>query len=62
MSGHDCFNSVTLKQTRSMLAMQKVARIKKTKKKHGNDRDKLNQEMMALYQANGINPLAGCLP
>jgi len=54
---------VTLKQTRSMLAMQKVApELKKLRKKHGNDRDKLNQEMMALYQANGINPLAGCLP
>ena len=54
---------VTLKQTRSMLAMQKVAPVlKKLRKKHGNDRDRLNQEMMALYQANGINPLAGCLP
>ena len=54
---------VTLKQTRSMLAMQKVApELKKLRKKHGKDRDKLNQEMMALYQANGINPLAGCLP
>tara|TARA_Y100000817_G_scaffold4368_1_gene3671 strand:+ start:523 stop:1623 length:1101 start_codon:yes stop_codon:yes gene_type:complete len=54
---------VTLKQTRSMLAMQKVApELKKLRKKHGNDRDRLNQEMMALYQANGINPLAGCLP
>ena len=39
---------VTLKQTRSMLAMQKVApELKKLRKKHGNDRDKLNQEMMA---------------
>ena len=39
---------VTLKQTRSMLAMQKVApELKKLRKKHGNDRDRLNQEMMA---------------
>ena len=54
---------VTLKQTRSMIATQRVApELKKLRKKYGHDRDRLNQEMMALYQANGINPLAGCLP
>ena len=54
---------VTIKQTRSMIATQRVApELKKLRKKYGHDRERLNQEMMALYQANGINPLAGCLP
>jgi YidC/Oxa1 family membrane protein insertase len=46
-----------------MIATQRVApELKKLRKKYGHDRERLNQEMMALYQANGINPLAGCLP
>ncbi len=54
---------LTIKQTRSMIATQKVApELKKLRKKYGHDRERLNQEMMALYQANSINPLAGCLP
>ena len=54
---------VTLRQTKSMLAMQRLApETKKLRQKHGNDRDKLNREMMALYQANNVNPLGGCLP
>jgi YidC/Oxa1 family membrane protein insertase len=32
------------------------------KKKYGDDQTKLQQEMMALYQKEKINPLAGCLP
>jgi len=54
---------VTIRQTKSMLAMQRLApETKKLRQKYGNDRDKLNQEMMALYQANNVNPLGGCLP
>ena len=54
---------VTLRQTKSMLAMQRLApETKKLRKKYGDDREKLNQEMMALYQANNVNPLGGCLP
>ena len=54
---------VTIRQTKSMLAMQRLApEIKKLRQKHGNDRDRLNREMMALYQANNVNPLGGCLP
>ena len=30
--------------------------------KYGEDRTKLNQEMMALYKREKINPAAGCLP
>jgi YidC/Oxa1 family membrane protein insertase len=54
---------VTIRQTRSMIAMQQLGpELKRLKAKHGDDRERLNQEMMALYQANGVNPLGGCLP
>lgn len=29
---------------------------------HGNDKQRLNQEMMRLYKEEGINPVSGCLP
>jgi YidC/Oxa1 family membrane protein insertase len=32
------------------------------KKKHGNDKAKLQQEQMKLYKERGINPVGGCLP
>jgi YidC/Oxa1 family membrane protein insertase len=32
------------------------------KKKYGNDSARIQQETMALYKHNGVNPLAGCLP
>lgn len=31
-------------------------------KKYGKDREKLNQELMKLYQENKVNPAGGCLP
>ena len=54
---------LTAKQARSMIAMQMVQpEIKRIQAKYKNDRAKLNEEMMAFYQENKINPLAGCLP
>lgn len=54
---------LTVKGTRSMLAMQKLAPdIKRLQDEHKNDRQKLNEEMMALYRDNKINPMGGCLP
>lgn len=54
---------LTSKQTRSMMAMQRVQpEIKKLQAKYKNDRQKLNEEMMKFYQENKINPLSGCLP
>ncbi|HWA50626.1 MAG TPA: membrane protein insertase YidC [Dongiaceae bacterium] len=32
------------------------------REKYGNDKAKLNQEMMALYKREKVNPAAGCLP
>jgi YidC/Oxa1 family membrane protein insertase len=29
---------------------------------HGSDKQKFSQEMMSLYQKEGVNPLGGCLP
>lgn len=54
---------LTLKSTRSMVQMQRLSpELKRLKEKHKNDREALNQEMMAFYKANDINPLGGCLP
>jgi len=34
----------------------------KMRERFGDDRQKLNQEMMALYKRHQVNPLSGCLP
>src|SRR5437899_10942815 len=54
---------VFLAQVRSSRAMQELApAMNDIKKKYGNDRQKLQQEQMKLYQERGINPVGGCLP
>lgn len=54
---------LTLKQQRSMTAMQEIQpEVKRIQAKHKGDRQKANEEVMALYQERGVNPLAGCLP
>ena len=68
---------LAIKQTRSMRAMQTLQpQMKELQKKYKVDRElmrkdperyraqkqKLNEEMMALYQREGANPLASCLP
>jgi YidC/Oxa1 family membrane protein insertase len=54
---------LTVKSIRSSKAMQELApKIKELQKKHGGDRQKASAETMALYQAHGVNPMAGCLP
>jgi YidC/Oxa1 family membrane protein insertase len=53
----------TTKSMRSMKAMAALGpKMKELKDKYGNDSAKLQQETMALYKHNGVNPLAGCLP
>ena len=37
-------------------------RLQQLKERFGDDRARLNQEMMKLYQTEKINPLGGCLP
>lgn len=54
---------LTLKSTRSMLAMQKLQpELKRLQQQHKGDRQKLNEAMMGLYKEHGVNPVAGCLP
>lgn len=54
---------MTLKQTRSMKAMQEIQpAVKKIQKEHKGNREELNKALMALYQEKGVNPAAGCLP
>jgi YidC/Oxa1 family membrane protein insertase len=68
---------LAVKQTRSMRAMQALQpKTKALQKKYKVDRDlmrkdpetykarkqKLNEEMMALYKEEGVNPASGCLP
>ncbi|MDJ0953246.1 MAG: YidC/Oxa1 family membrane protein insertase [Acidimicrobiia bacterium] len=54
---------LTLKQTRSMKAMQEIQpEVKKLQKEYKDDREEMNKQMMALYQERGVNPAAGCLP
>lgn len=48
---------------KSMAKMRTVTpRLLALKERHGNDRQKLHQEMMELYKREKINPLGGCLP
>jgi YidC/Oxa1 family membrane protein insertase len=55
---------LTLKGTRSMIKMQLLQpELKKIQQKHkGGDRNEMNQELMAFYQENELNPLGGCFP
>ncbi|MEH6664627.1 MAG: membrane protein insertase YidC [Brevundimonas sp.] len=51
------------KSYESLSKMKMLApKMEEIKKKHGSDPQKQQQEMMALYQREKINPLAGCLP
>ena len=57
------FTPLTIKGTRSMMQMSTLQpEIKRLQAAHRGDRQKLNEEMMKLYQAHGVSPLGGCLP
>ncbi len=54
---------LTLKQYKSTTKMQAIQpQLQEIQKRYKNDKEKLNQEMMKLYQDNGVNPAGGCLP
>jgi len=54
---------LTLKSTKGMLEMQRLApEMRKLQQQHRNDRTKLNEEMMKLYQEHKVSPLSSCLP
>jgi YidC/Oxa1 family membrane protein insertase len=48
---------------RSMAKMRVLTpRLMQLKERYGDDKQRLNQEMMKLYQTEKVNPLGGCLP
>jgi YidC/Oxa1 family membrane protein insertase len=54
---------VFVKQIKNQRAMQVLQpKMKELQAKYKNDKEKLNQEMMALWKEHNANPLAGCLP
>src|SRR5579883_254518 len=54
---------LTFKATRSMVAMQRLApEMKKLQAKYKDDRQRLNEELMALYRENNVSPFGTCLP
>lgn len=54
---------LTIKQYSSMRRMKEMQpEIEKIREKYKDDKLKQNQEMQALFQRTGVNPLAGCMP
>jgi len=54
---------LTLYTTRSMLRMQALQpQLKKLQAQYRGDRQRMNEEMMRLYQSHNVNPLGSCLP
>ncbi|MFP5328637.1 MAG: membrane protein insertase YidC [Alphaproteobacteria bacterium] len=54
---------IAQKQFKSFAAMRKVQpKLKALQEKYKNDKTKLQQAMLKLYQEEKINPAAGCLP
>ena len=54
---------LNLKSTKGMLEMQRLApEMRRLQNQHRGDRQKLNEEMMKLYQEHKVNPMASCLP
>lgn len=54
---------LTLKSTKGMLEMQRLApEMRRLQQEFRSDRQRLNEEMMALYQEHKVNPMASCLP
>ena len=54
---------LTVRQIHSMQNLQAHApEMKKIQQQYKHDRQRMNQEMMAFYKENQINPAASCLP
>ncbi|MGF1630002.1 MAG: membrane protein insertase YidC [Kiloniellaceae bacterium] len=51
------------KSYKSMAKMRKLQpKMLELRERYGEDKQRLNQEMMGLYKKEGANPLSGCLP
>jgi YidC/Oxa1 family membrane protein insertase len=54
---------LTLKSFKSMKELQKIQPLmKEIQNQYKDDKQKMNQELMRLYQEHKINPMGGCLP
>lgn len=50
----------TMKAQREMKALQ--PKVNEIKEKYKDDKEKMSQELMAVYKDNKVNPLGSCLP
>ncbi|MEE9414148.1 MAG: YidC/Oxa1 family membrane protein insertase [Acidimicrobiales bacterium] len=54
---------LTITGTKSMIKMQRLQpELKRIQNQYKDDKEEMNTQVMAFYQANGINPVGGCLP
>ena len=54
---------LTLKSFTSMKELQRIQPLmKEIQQQYKDDKQKMNQELMRLYQEHKINPMGGCLP
>ena len=54
---------LTYKSTQSMKKMQEInPQVAQIREKYKDNPKRMNQEVMALYKKNKVNPMAGCLP
>jgi len=54
---------LTIRQYRSTAKMQELQPlIQDIQRRYKNDREKMNQELLKLYQQHNYNPASGCLP
>ncbi len=52
----------SIKSQRSMASQTKLsAKQKELQAKYGNNKQKYNEELMKLYEKEGVNPSSGCL-
>ncbi len=57
------FWPIAQKGMKSMKTMQKLQpKMAKLREKYKDDKERLNREMMQLYQTYKVNPVGGCLP
>ncbi|MFZ5758312.1 MAG: membrane protein insertase YidC [Thermodesulfobacteriota bacterium] len=57
------FWPIAHKGMKSMKTLQKLQpKMAKLREKYGNDKERLNREMIQLYQTYKVNPMGGCLP
>jgi YidC/Oxa1 family membrane protein insertase len=55
-------NAQQVKQTKAMQDLQTSKKWQDIQKKYKNDKEKLAQEQMKIYQEMGVNPFGSCLP